>query len=231
MKPIEAIVRMPPSPWYSSAIFLVFFGWFLGMVSAILVESVRRRLFRPVLTTEHTKRAGFVVLTTLKGVTVEKYDAKYLRVRVRNLARTTAKGCRAYLTEIERWEGDEFVKADFYRDTLRLRWAYEGEEGDLHEGIDIPKGVLIHFDVLSTRRAATAAGASEDDRFIQVANHALRYDRDRLMNKLEYEQKYRFRILVVADDADPQSIDLVVVMGRTWKDFEVIEFNGKPVQP
>ncbi len=210
---------------------MVFCGWFLAMVSALVVEYVKRRLFRPILQPEHTKQPGFVVLTQVKGIMVEKYDAKYLRVGVRNRGRTTAKGCRAYLTEIERSEGARFVKADFYRDTLRLRWAYEAEEGDLHEGIDIPRGIIIHFDVLSTKTGATSAGASEDHRIIEVANRGLRYDRDRLMNKLEYGQRYRLRILVVADDADPQPTDVVVAMGPTWKDFEVIEFNGGPVQP
>ncbi len=145
-----------------------------------------------------------------------------MRVGVRNEALTVAKDCRAYLTEIAEWDGQKYKPVDFFADTLRLRWAYEGENGALHESIDIPKGIVVHFDVFSTKNERTSEGTFEEQRIVQVADRGIRYDRERFMNKIEYGKRYRFRTLVVAEGAAPRPQDVEVKLGANWSDMDIV---------
>jgi hypothetical protein len=97
----DVIVNVPSNPWYATWLppFVVFI---LGMASALLVEYLKARLFKPILRVVHDgKKAGFVVSTKVGGRRPGLHDARFLRVGVTNGARTLAKNCRPYLISIQ----------------------------------------------------------------------------------------------------------------------------------
>jgi hypothetical protein len=145
------------------------------------------------------------------------YDARYVRVAVRNKGLAVAKDCRAYLTDIEkRNAAGHYESVGYYRDSLRLRWAYEVQDPDAHAGVDIPQGLHVHFDVMATKDEHTVPDDVGGLRIIEVAYKGLRHDRGRLMNKLKFNAEYRFNILVVADGASPLPLAVRVDLGRKW---------------
>jgi hypothetical protein len=125
------------------------FGLVAGALSPLFVERAKRWLFGPRLEVVHGGDECYMPIAEVPGGMPGLYQAKYLRVRVKNTGSMVAKGCRAYLVKLEEIVNSE-PQPTFYRDTLRLRWAYE-QHGELHEGIDIPPGISAFFDVLSCK--------------------------------------------------------------------------------
>lgn len=146
------------------------------------------------------------------------HPERWQRVRVKNTGKAIAKNCRAYLVNIEELMNG-FPKETFYRDTLRLRWAYE-TEGDLHAGVDIPPGIFIYFDLMSTKM--------EDGKpltFIQAAKV-----RQKFMNNLEFNKIYRFTVLVAADATEPKQICVTINMGSDWASFSVTNLEPRVIK-
>jgi hypothetical protein len=187
------------------------FGIVSGAAIPLVVERLRRWFYGPRLEVVHAEDESFMPTTEVPGRSPGRFPAKYLRVRVKNTGGMVAKGCRAYLVKIE-----EIIHGKpsptFYRDTLRLRWAYE-EQGELHEGVDIPPGIFMYFDVFSIKLQE-----GQNVTMLQVAKL-----RDRFVNKLELNKIYRFTILVAAEATGPVQISLKVKLGSSWNDFSVTD--------
>jgi hypothetical protein len=156
------------------------FGLVSGAAIPLVVEWLKRRFYGPRLEVLHGEGESFIPRSEEPGKTPGPFPARYLRVRVKNTGKMIAKNCRAYLVNIE--EIDHGIpKETFYRDTLRLRWAYE-EEGELHEGVDIHTYVFMYFDVMSTKY--------EDNKSVSLLQVAkLRHC---FVNKLQFNKVYRF---------------------------------------
>jgi hypothetical protein len=114
---------------------------------------------------------------------------------------------------LEEFDGSRFGEADFFQDTIRLRWAYEPQEEDLHAGVDVPKGVQFHLDLMSVK--------NEDGkhlRIIQVARKYLRFNRDGgLVDQLQSDKKYRFHVVITAENATTQRVVLEVAISPGWR--------------
>lgn len=194
------------------------FGLVSGAAIPLVVEWLKQRLYGPRLEVMHGEGESFVPRSEEPGKTPGPHPSRYLRVRVKNTGRMIAKNCRAYLVNIE-----ELVHGNpsrtFYRDTLRLRWAYEEQE-ELHEGVDIPPGVFIYFDIMSTKCEDNMSKT-----LLQVAKL-----RHHFVNKLEFNKVYRFTVLVAADATDPVQICLTVVMGKTWENFSVTGLEPRMIK-
>ena len=186
-------------------------GFVAGSITPLLVEWAKRALFKPKLEVRHDNDDSYTPISERTGSTSELIQVKYLRVRVKNVGNMIAKGCRAYLVRIEEIVGSE-SRPTFFRDTLRLRWAYE-EGGSLHDGVDIPPGIFVYFDVISCELID-----SKSQIFIQFAQV-----REHFANKMQFDKTYRFAILIASEGADPKEIRLAVNMGPSWRDFVVVD--------
>jgi hypothetical protein len=219
-KAIPVVIQNEPQQFYSSQGFSVAVGFVLGLTSAILIEWLKRFIWRPDLTVKFGKTPP-LRLPAVSGVGND--DAIYVRGAVQNRSwtRTIAKDCRAYLAEMEEWNGDRFIPVDFYADTLRLRWAYEGKENPPHEGVDVPTGVTLNFDLMSSR-SIVREGQTEVHRMVQVFAKGLRTDPERLLNKLEANKRYRFTVVMVAENAAPHTVRTIMQFGASWDALEVV---------
>jgi hypothetical protein len=199
------------SPWSTVLVFIS------GMVSTLLVEYLKRRIFKPKLVPvrDSVGKAGFVITTKVPGRRLGLHDARYLRIGITNTATTIAKDCRVYMTEIsELTDGQETPTP--YNETLRLRWAYEGEEGEPHQGIDIPKDVTIYFDVYSSKREVGTANNDMEE--IRVFEFASKSAKSSLQFKdfLQYGKTYRLKMLITAEGANSVPLSLDIIMGNGW---------------
>jgi hypothetical protein len=99
-------------PEETSPLVATLIGGAIGFASAVFAEPLRRWLFSPSLTPEFGEGADFRaqsperaygrVEAESNAVVESSHVAEYPRVRVTNTARTSAKGCRAYLASVDR---------------------------------------------------------------------------------------------------------------------------------
>lgn len=74
-------------------------------------------------------------------------DAIWVRMRVSNKGRLSARSCQAFLTTIKKKNNDGKYKA-IHRDMLQLHWAFK--DGEKEPAIDIPGGLEAYCDVFKT---------------------------------------------------------------------------------
>jgi hypothetical protein len=118
---------------------LVFFGAVIGILASPMHDLLRRWLFGP--------RLRVVMPVHVVSVAREDYEEVYVRLRVLNSGRGTAKNCRGYLIGILLRESGGHCSATQYEDVLNLKWAY----GDHDSGCDILPGVWQYLDVINAK--------------------------------------------------------------------------------
>jgi hypothetical protein len=118
--------------------------YILGFMSAVLAEPVRRCLLSSAITTTFRPSAGFGSHCFCVSPTTETdVMSKYVRVTVEcsSALRTSALGCRPFLTRIERLE-PEYV--ELHHDPVPLNWSYVG-----HQPLDITSGMRFYVDIVA----------------------------------------------------------------------------------
>jgi len=180
-----------------------------GFVIAIFAEPVRRFFFKPNLNLEFDENKGCVSGTFEVNKEGEKIaDARYIRVKVTNTTKIIAKNCRAYLINIEKWDGkDNFMPTGYY-DSIQLAWSCQGWM-DRWRGLHICKGVNQYVDVLVTRNTSEAFDP-------QIMCKPFRY-----LKLFKEKGKFLFTTQVSADRADPKIIKLEFDWNGTWDGFVV----------
>lgn len=180
-----------------------------GLCFPVVIEWARRWLFFPRL---EAVSVG-IKEAHVPGSDNKPYPASYVRVGVKNTSLATAKNAMALLTRIEVYAINEFRDVEFFEDTLRLRWAYEPQEADLHRGVDIPHNVLFHFGILSIKR-----DNDSPTRIIQCADKYLRFNpKGGLINRIEQGKKYRFHIALSSENAATKPMVVEVEIGSAWE--------------
>jgi hypothetical protein len=223
--PLSVKVQKDPTPFYLTPLGLALISFGFGLIAAVISEWLKRLLFRPKLRVRFGSTPDLRV-PTIVGPPLNKENAIYVRGLVENRRGTYAKNCRVYLVKVDQLEGTVFKVCEFYRDSLRLLWAYEGESDTAtHEGIDIPKGTGFYFDIMASkqRRSLVADTSSSEsvNRIIQVAVKSLRYDHERLMNKL-VTGTFRFTVVIVCENGAPRKRTVKVNLKAGWNEVEVI---------
>ncbi len=198
-----------------------------GVLVFLLIEFIRRYLLVPRLTlTCKPGGKGFTPEARVPGTFTKEggpeVSARYLRVAVENKSRFTkasAKSCRAYLTDIKRLDSKGSATETSFAETLRLRWAYEGPDGELHGGIDIPAGVTLYFDVVSSQEAVTCGDKHDPEKLIlEVAAKDAR-EAPELINLLSRNSSYRLSVMVTAEGINPVKAEVDVTLGERWNDI------------
>ena len=109
-----------------------------GFFIAVFAEPFRQWILKPVLKPEFKKDLpDFVTFTPMTHG-----QAYYIRVKVNNIklvARTVAKGCKAYLVNIEKKQPNGEFGSTIYCDSIQLAWSNRGN--NRYDGFDLSKGV------------------------------------------------------------------------------------------
>lgn len=196
---------MSNSPlWVTSLVSFV-----AGATIAIFAEPIRRWLFRPRLRVDFSnKRCVIKTPTTVGAVTPSR--GFWVRARVRNVGGgRIARGCRAYLVNVEIEKGGEFTNSEF-ADSLRLKWSSQplGEET---KPLDIPRDIEQFADVISTDKGSP-------DQFHMQTSVVPFYLRT-LFDKSP--KKLRLTIMATGDDATAHMAHFVFEWKGAWDTFEV----------
>lgn len=186
-------------------------GFMAGFGSAIFAEPLRRRIYRPTLQLGF-KDADHYVAETVETKGPEQRKARYVRVRVVNKSAAMAKSCVAYLVDIERLGSSGNWEATTYCESMQLPWSGRG-----HEAIDVPQGVPLFVDVISTREGSSEFIASMQQRSLL----------NRYRSIWSTIGTFRFTICVTSDGAEPAAIGLSFKWTGQWDGFTVTKVEPK----
>jgi len=187
-----------------------------GFILAKGWDFVRKYLTRPKLVLEFRKKdLGYVTHTRTR----EGKPCATVRVKVTNTRKTTARGCRAFLTNVrEEDEEREFVQTG-YCDSIPLAWSCQGEMKERFRPMDIPKDVNQHIDIIAIYTHETKFSP-------QLKVNLYRY-----VPMWEKKGTFLFTIYLHAENAKPVSCKVVFKWkgpweGKTDKDsFEAISYE------
>jgi len=185
-------------------------GYILGFASAVAAEPVRQWLLRPQLEMEFDPRFGagsrFISLTPerveIDGIQ-RRRQSMYVRMALRNKSTfLTARGCRAYLSRIDRREADGNFRT-IHSDPLPVPWAWLTTDP-----IDIHPEMRFFFDVLAVN--------DEENLIVpQTRPKPLIWD-----TTLKNPASYRFTMVVSAENGKPKQLTL----GVEWNGrFELLQ--------
>jgi hypothetical protein len=192
-------------------------GVIVGAVGTLVTERVNLWLNRPGIRIEfqpdeHCLRYSDAQASD--GARTFLTKSKFLRVRVKNHRRYTAKGCRCLITSIRKTLAAGSSLTVLF-DTLPLRWAYLD-----FKPIDIPAGAYFYADLISALR---------DHLHFTVE---LPVQPLALQGTTTETALYTFDVAVVGDNFDPERIRLFLDWKQTWdfKDVWSESMRGKNAQ-
>ena len=129
----------------------------------------------------------------------------YVRVRVRNKGRHTAKGCRVFLTGLKEVLPGGNILPTALDDSKVLAWA-----GWHFSPIDVPSGVEFYVDVMRV---------SKHDRGWLFSVEKLFSSQQNLKN---YAGTYRFHLMVSGDNAAPAHCEIDVTYNGDWHGLRAV---------
>ena len=187
-------------------------GGAIGLLSAVVADQLKQKLFGPKLRLEFAENEGFIARTT-ETVQIVPDDpeavvsskAIYLRVKATNTRKALAKKCRAYLIGVEAENVGKFEPTR-YADSIQLAWSCQGSQGT--DAIDIPFGVSQFVDVLKTH-----------DRQDVVVPQFLFWPQ-RYVSLFDRPRTYRLTIQVAGEGVSPAKIRILFVWKGKWDDFK-----------
>ena len=132
--------------------------------------------------------------------------AYYLRVKVVNRGRRTARDCNGFLANLEVWCGGAFCETN-YADFMRLVWSnYAGSPS-----LDLLPDVPHWLDLVSTLEHHSRF-------FLETDPKATRY-----ANGFDDTSVYRLTIKVFAEDAEPAQSFVYLHWDRRWDSLDVFD--------
>lgn len=149
-----------------------------GVVAWGIGYFVKDYLLRPVISARIVDKRGCYVTNPVDG-------AKYLRLLVENMGRSSIKECSGYITEITKH--GEGVTSRTQQEVLDLGWSHHPPRAR-----NIPRGAFFHMDVVSLH-------LRPDGNFLEAANPLP----NSMMNFFDDKATYEFAIIVAADNAKP----------------------------
>ena len=181
-------------------------GFIAGFGVAIFAEPIRQWIYRPKVKLLFGSSQDFIT-STEEFDGESKYHAKYVRLMTTNHSSHLARGCRVFLTLIERETETGRFERTQYCDSIQLAWSVRGTQ--TFSSIDLPNGLTQFVDVISTREHATAFQ-------VHVQSLPFRYE-----SILSQPNTYRFTCRVVGDDIEPDELRLVFRWDGEWNLFSV----------
>lgn len=125
-------------------------GVIIGFLFAKLYDLVSQKLTEPKLEVEFDENIPGCIAHTAPN---NELSVRFIRMRVTNRGKrvATARGCVAYLTNVE-WQNEngEFEPTD-YCESIRLAWSCQGLRPERFGSMDIPRGVNQYIDIVAFR--------------------------------------------------------------------------------
>jgi hypothetical protein len=177
-------------------------GFISGALIAVFADPMRRWVYRPVLALSFDQSDHHITKTP-EG----DHEAFYVQVKAENSRAALARSYRAYRVNIERCGSSGAWEATTFCGSRQLAW--EGPGNDPYSAVDIPRGVPLFFNVLSTREGSPAFSLS-------LATHLLAYH-----SFMFSPGTYRFTIAVSGDGVKPASIMISFTWTGIWNQFTV----------
>lgn len=141
-------------------------------------------------------------------------DARFLRVRISNTGRRTAKKCRVHLVNWERRHQDRWAPtAPRYCDSIPLKWSYESDDVAL-AGIDISPGTWRFADVLS---ASAPEVPPEDPLKFRFQTPSFPTYCEDLLDRTD---RFRLTIQASGEDVEARRIRIEFRWKGNWRSFE-----------
>jgi len=178
----------------------------LGSVSTWAIQSAREWWSSPRLNASFEDKLPFRLETQVAVENSQPHDAVYFRIGVRNDGVTNAKSCRGFLLGVDEDSGKGLWRPTQYCDNLPLTWAYRSK-GDSEQGIDIPRGVNQFLDVFSISESVTGFKPLTSAQTRKADAH----------DRFKAPGMFRFRILVVAENAKSQFFGLCLEWKGDWQ--------------
>jgi hypothetical protein len=172
-----------------------------GFFTALFAEPLRRWLWAPRLKLTFGTSQHFLTRTPEVSPTGQ-YESLFVRVKAVNKRAALAKGCRAYLVNIERKGASGQFEPTEYCESLQLAWASQADQS--FTAFDLPRGVPHFVDIMSTRPTSPAfAPATKVTPF-------------RYTQMLQTPGTYRFTVVVSGDGVQPATIRPTVSWTGVW---------------
>ncbi|KKM70309.1 hypothetical protein LCGC14_1441970 [marine sediment metagenome] len=175
-----------------------------GALTAVLAEPLRRWIFRPTLTLEFKNTEHFVTRSKERS-SESTYDSYWVRAKATNSSASLARGCRAFLTDIERLGPSGSWQPTDYCESLQLAWSARDEAS--FSALDLPHDIPHFIDIVSTR-CVTAS-------FLPTLSVKL-YRYDALFST---PGTYRFTVLVSGDGVKPATLRIRFEWTGQWDKF------------
>jgi hypothetical protein len=197
----------PPDPDYLTPLLAVITGTVIGVIS----EPIRTWLFRPELRLKFDPARDVTPSPTFVGYPggpQRRSQGRYLRVQAINESHRIAKGCRAFLVDVEQADDQGSFRPAGYLDSLRLKWASQSP-GDELRAIDLPRGVALFVEVLSADESSPEVFAMHTP-FVPAIYSKL-FD--------EKPKTLRLTVLVTGDNARPAKTRVIFEWRGSWDTF------------
>lgn len=177
-------------------------------ITVVVAEFLKTKLFGPKLGVsfhmDRPQESYFSHTWTVEGV-----PCCYIKIRVVNTGKRTAKNCRGFLVAFEGWNpSTKKYEAVAGNDTLQLIWTQSPKEEE-RLGFDMSPGVGRFLDVVTTTEGApnfwfcTSKNPTKFHPF------------------LSRQGKYRLEVQVSAEEAEPKLISLLFDWDGNWNNPKV----------
>jgi len=177
-----------------------------GFLIAVVAEPFRQWILKPVLELEFYRDSpDFVTFTPMTCG-----HAYYIRVKVKNkkrIVRNVAKGCKAYLVNIEKKQPNGEFGPTIYCDSIQLAWSNRGKNE--YDGFDLSKGVNQFVDVITTYNGRTDF---EPQTFVKPYRYIPLFNQKGV---------FRFTIQISAENANPETIKIKLDWSGRWNVIDV----------
>ncbi len=187
-------------------------GGIIVFVFGKLWNLVSWKLTRPKLKVEFDKKIqGCISHTTANGT-----PSVYIRMRATSYGRfaVAARGCRAYLTNVEKRNKKGEFESTVYCDSIRLAWSCQGLRPEQFRPMDIPRKVNQYIDIVSLFQ-----GASKFCIHWEILLN-------RYLGLLKQKGAFLFTVHVHAENARPAECKLLFTWSHPWdgsKDSDAFE--------
>lgn len=204
-------------------------GALVGFALALIAEPIRQWLFRPRLGVEFGSSSEYQAETKVNHyiqnpqpgavigdlVYIGSHEAVYLRLKINNRqpgwlrGSPVAKGCRAYLINIEKARENGEFQQTIYRDSIPLAWSCA--EPSQYDPMDIPVGVNQFVDVVILHDNS------------ETYEPAIHFKPDRYGSLFGEQGKFRLTVQVSGENVEPVFIKIDLIWSGQWNKYEATE--------
>jgi hypothetical protein len=188
-------------------------GFMGGGVMAWTIGTLVGWWRRPRISVTFDERSGCYIHTLQAGGSSPPFDARFLRLLVRNSGRSVIRGCSGYVILIETRDANS---ASIYgKEVLELKWAHQDVGAK-----DIPVGAFFYLDLVKLLLPTQGPGLFPCSNVIPNS-YVAPPSRTPIFGQGLSTAKYRFETLIAAENAAPVRFDVVFAFDPAKTELEV----------